>query len=129
MISDLRIRNDNIPGSESLTAVTPEIYVSPRKRVAPQMYRTHFPVSRVYLDTLRKSTAARKQKHNHTQLRPPSLLSIIFWKFGLFSSTFSLRNRDSGDGFWLDLKADDDDLIVYSIDENPVLMTIRAPKT
>ena len=41
----------------------------------------------------------------------------------------SLRNRDSGDVFWLDLKADDDDLIVYSIDENPVLMTIRAPKT
>ena len=44
-------------------------------------------------------------------------------------SIFSLRNRDSGDGFWLDLKADDDDLIVYSIDENPVLMTIRGPKT
>ena len=57
------------------------------------MYRTHFPVSRVYLDTLRKSTAARKQKHNHTQLRSPTLLYFKYFRF--FSNIFLEKSR-----FW-----------------------------
>ena len=70
-------------------AATPEIYVSPRKRAAPWEYRTHFPVSRVYLDTLRKSTAARKQKHNHTQLQTPTLIYFKKTEGGVLRSPSS----------------------------------------